>query len=129
MESEAADLRPGWETEARPGQHGMVCYWLESGAYGITGTGDGWWRVVDASEHPVSEWSCFEGSQLRAEEFEEARAEQRGVPEGSSAGVPFTPLAACHPRERGGRAAHKISCAFGLAHENELPGIIFLAAE
>ena len=74
MESEAADLRPGWETVARPGQHGMLCYWLQSGAYGIAGTGDGWWRVVDAAEDPVSEWSCFEGSQIRAEELEESEA-------------------------------------------------------
>jgi hypothetical protein len=70
MESEAADLRPGWESDARQTGDGMVCYWLRSGAYGIAGTGDGWWRVIDSALRPLSEWSCFEGSQIRAEELE-----------------------------------------------------------
>jgi hypothetical protein len=78
MEPDGEDLRPGWESGPERQEDGTLRYWLGSGGHGIAGTGDGWWRVIDAAGRPVSEWSCFEGSQIRAEELEQRDASGAG---------------------------------------------------
>ena len=92
MELEQTDLRAGWEAQAERLEDGTIRYWRHAGAYGIAGQGDGWWRVVDAAGRPVSEWSCFEGSQIRAEALEEEAASGAGEDQdeasASGAGAP-----------------------------------------
>ena len=80
MELGEAEPRPGWDPKPERLEAGAVRLWLQSHRFGVASADDEWWRVVDRQGRPLTEWSCLEGSQLRAEALEaEAQAEAADV--------------------------------------------------